>query len=70
MSLLQNNTISCIKSVKMLLSSVQKLKEWFRKSCWLVLLVTYLQSCSLAMPNSRIHLVSLYADLNSKDGWA
>ncbi len=69
MSLLQNNTISCIKSVKMLLSSVQKLKEWSRKSCWLVLLVIY-KAVHWQCQNARIHLVSLYADLNSKDGWA
>lgn len=31
--------------------------------------IGYLQSCSLAIPSARLHLVQLYTDLNKLPGW-
>ena len=31
--------------------------------------IGFLQSCCLALPSGRIHLIDLYSDLNSTPGW-
>jgi hypothetical protein len=31
--------------------------------------IGFFQSCCLALPNSRAHLIELYSSLNSKPGW-